>query len=238
MSKDPLLTWLLQSFSSYSHLVPSKQSSKHHQNKLSAKKLHLIFSPNTPILSDKHSFLINIFITSKSEIRASIMAVQYSDNSWMVQHIATDPHYKILSRELVLKMFLWMINNNEMYYFLNFFQLKTRWAYKTYYGFLQSFQHVHIEPYVYMSAILAEFQKKESEMQVSDLDKADYPQIYKKLLLQVPELLINSFGLQKDSFSQDRLLGCQAYFKNLKTLIFKMHFQNTGLVVFHGQWWN
>lgn len=150
-----------------------------------------------------------IFVLNKEEIIGSVMAVQYTNNTWMVQHIVTSPHYKLVTKELILEILLWMLKNKKMHYFINYFQEKTKWAYKTYNSLLNYIggTDISIDNFDYLYIKLSDYkllqQKNDISIDVFELttDELDCPHIYQQLSQMESNIFLNALGLEENSFS-------------------------------------
>ena len=148
-----------------------------------------------------------VFIMDKQEILGSVMAVQYTDDTWMVQHIVTSPRHIILTKELILQILIWMMQNKKMRYFLNYYQEKTRWATKTYQILVNYIggPRIAIEPFDYMYTKLSDYVNTQDNDNINiceaEPDKQDYQHIYSQLIKRESEIYLNTAGIRHSSCS-------------------------------------
>jgi len=147
-----------------------------------------------------------IFVTDeKEDIKGSVMAVQYTNDTWMVQHIVVQPGLRLLAKGLVLDALAWSVKNRGMYYFINYFQDKTRWAYKTYHAVMDEFgeNYMSIDSCEYVSALLSELplQAKDSlGIEVLITEEKDYKFIYSELTKTERPIVLAALGLKESSY--------------------------------------
>jgi len=148
-----------------------------------------------------------IFIMDKEEIIGSVMAVQYTDDTWMVQHIVTSPRHIILTKELILQILIWMMQNKKMHYFLNYYREQTRWASKTYQALVDHIKgpRIAIEHFDYMYMKLSDYVSTQinSNINISEAEpnKQDYNYIYNQLIKTESEIYLNTVGIKHTSCS-------------------------------------
>lgn len=149
------------------------------------------------------------FVLRDKAIVGSMMTIQYTNDTWVIQHLAVLPKYR---KTAVIKMLLlsineWMIKNSKMLFFQNYFQPKTKVAYKTFksmYKFSQAENHMSLMTLGYFFNNNEEINNDDSDISISDLTQNNYSKIFKQLTQKYHTTYCEALGLKKDRFDIDK----------------------------------
>jgi GNAT superfamily N-acetyltransferase len=150
-----------------------------------------------------------IFIVNHDEIIGSVMALQYSDESWAIQHFAVLPQYRhsAIAKELLMSIVSWAIYNKEMKYFQNYFQPKTKIPLRIFTGMFSETsgdKHMSLEQLDYQIIKIDDYHQKGVEypgISVREMAGGQESVIYRLLETKQNKITLLSLGIKPDDFS-------------------------------------
>lgn len=161
------------------------------------------------LLKCQHNTCKYVFIVSHDEIIGSVMALQYSDESWAIQHFAVLPQYRhsAIAKELLMSIVSWAIHNKEMKYFHNYFQPKTKIPLKIFTGMFdeaRSDKYMSLDEMDYQILKTDEYKRnsnKPPKIDIKEMAESQESRIYRLLELRQNKLTLRSLGMKPDGFS-------------------------------------
>lgn len=143
------------------------------------------------------------FAVKDSAIIGSIMASQLTDDTWVIQHLAVLPEYRLtaVAKRLLLAINSWMISNQEMSHFQNYFRQKTKIAYKTFLGMLKEGQNADYMALETKDYLVIDYQSASalllsavSDIDIHEIQAAEQAHIYNLLTKKYKPVSLATIG--------------------------------------------